>query len=241
MLDLVFLEWLRDETERRWRDAVVPGPDGLAWQPGTRWRGGVTDSQLEIAEAAFDVRFPAAYRRFLRALHTPDPVLVGSAYGSRGVAYVVGRHFPDWTGDVLTIATAMDWPVEGLLRAVEDGRWHPGWGDRPRDPRSRATIVRRLAAAGPRLVPIARRRYLAAAPGADDGPVISMYGADVRIVAPDLRTGLLRELGLEDPDPAGAPATDHAPASRPATEPVPFWRDVIDGLAWAQEIVGART
>ena len=247
MLDLAFLDWLRDETERRWRDTAVPGPDGLAWQPGTRWRGGVTDSQLEIAEATFDVRFPAVYRRFLRALHTPDPVLVGSAYGGRGSARIEGRHFPDWTGDVLTIATAMDWPADGLLRAVEDGRWHPGWGDRPRDARSRAVIVRRLVAAGPRLVPIARRRYLAAAPGADDGPVISMYGADVRVMAPDLRAGLLRELGLEDPDPARgqvsdqAPATDQAPASRPAPGPVPFWQDVIDGLAWAPEVAGSRS
>jgi hypothetical protein len=124
----------------------------------------------------------------------------------------------------------MDWPVDGLLRAVEDGRWHPGWGDRPKDPRRRAAMVRRLVAAGPRLVPIARRRYLAATPGADDGPVISMYGADVRILAPDLRAGLLRELGLEDPEAE----------RRPAVAPIPFWQDVLDGLGWVQDGAALR-
>jgi hypothetical protein len=230
VLDKAFLDWLRDVTERRWRDAAVPGPDGLAWQPGTRWRGGMSEAQLEIAESAFEVRFPAAHRRFLATLHTPDPALVGSAYGHRGLSRLEGRHLPDWTGDVLTIVSAMDWPVEGLLRAVEDGRWHPGWGHRPGDARARAVIVRRLAAAGPRLVPVARRRYLAAPRGADDGPVISAYGADVRIVAPNIRAGLLLELGLDDPEPGGPPSV----------APIAFWQDIVDGLAWAPEAI-ART
>jgi hypothetical protein len=60
-----------------------------------------------------------------------------------------------------------------------------------------------------------------------------MYGADVRVMAPDLRAGLLRELGLEDPEPAQVP--------RPAPGPVPFWQAVIDGLAWALEIATPRT
>lgn len=227
MVDRAFLDWLRDETERRWRDAATPGPDGLAWQPGTRWRGGMTSSEMEIAEDVFEVRFPQAYRRFLAALHTPDPPLLGSAYGGRGAVRIEGRHLPDWTGDVLAIAGTITWPVEGLLRAVEDGRWHPGWGERPDDAGRRAAIVRRLAAAGPRLVPIARRRYLAASPGAEDGPVISMYGADVRVLAPDLRSGLLRELGLDDPEDA---------AGRVTPGPIPFWQDVVNGLAWAQDM-----
>ena len=52
----------------------------------------------------------------------------------------------------------------------------------------------------------------------------------MRVVAPDLRAALLAELGLEDPDTAGVrPPAGHAP--------VPFWKDVIDGLAWASEAV----
>ncbi len=62
---------------------------------------------------------------------------------------------------------------------------------------------------------------------------MAAHGANVRVVAPDLRTALLTEVGLEDPEPAGA---------RPLVSdtPVPFWQDVIDGLAWASE-TAART
>ncbi len=47
-----------------------------AWQPGTRWRGGLTESDLRIVEAMFSLRVPGAYRRFLTTLHTPDPAMV---------------------------------------------------------------------------------------------------------------------------------------------------------------------
>jgi len=230
MLDRAFLGWLREVTERRWRDAAVPGPDGLAWVPGTCWRGGISASDLEIAEAQFELRFPVALRLFLAELHTPDPPLVGSAYGGRGVVRLQARVFPDWTGPVLPLVDAVSAPIESLVRAVEDGRWHPAWGDRPADRGRRGTTVRRLAGAGPRLIPVARGRWLAAAPGAADGPVLAAHGANVRVVAPDLRAALLAELGLEDPDTAGVrPPAGHAP--------VPFWKDVIDGLAWASEAV----
>ncbi len=226
MLDQAFLGWLREETERRWRDVVVPGPDGLAWVPGTRWRGGISASDIKIAEAQFELRFPAAHRLFLAELHTPDPPLVGSAYGGRGVVRLQARLFPDWTGPVLPLVDALDAPVKSLIRAVEDGRWHPAWGDRPADRGRRAT--RRLAGAAPRLIAVARGRWLAARPGEEDGPVLAAHGANVRVVAPDLRTALLAEVGLEDPDlPGGRPPV--------SATPVPFWQDVIDGLAWASD------
>jgi hypothetical protein len=230
MLDRAFLGWLREETERRWRDTALPGPDGLAWVPGTRWRGGISTSDLEIAEAQFELRFPAAYRAFLAALHTPDPPLVGSAYGGRGLVRLEARVFPDWTGPVLPLVDVIDAPVDGLIRAVEDGRWHPAWGERPTDRGRRATVVRRLAGAAPRLIPVGRGRYLAVSPGNDDGPVLAAHGASVRVVAPDLRAALLAGLELEDPDAAGGVPPVTAP-------PVPFWQDVIDGLAWASEAV----
>jgi hypothetical protein len=76
MLDQAFLEWLRATTEARWadttlRDAALMGLGEPAWQPGTRWRGGISESDLRILEDMFSVRLPAAYRRFLAILHTP--------------------------------------------------------------------------------------------------------------------------------------------------------------------------
>jgi hypothetical protein len=82
--DPAFLAWLRSTTESRWadtglRDAATAGLGALTWQPGTRWRGGMSKSDLEIVEAMFSVRLPSAYRQFLRTLHTPDPPLAALA------------------------------------------------------------------------------------------------------------------------------------------------------------------
>ena len=253
MLDQAFLEWLRATTEARWADPTLrdAGRMGLGeptWQPNTRWRGGLTDSDLRILEAMFSFRLPGAYRRFLAALHTPDPALAAVQSRAGRLIRVEGRLFTDWTGPTTPLIAALEAPLDGVLRGVALGRWHPSWGERPGDERERARRVRRLAAAGPRLVPVAGHRYLVAAPGADDGPVIAVHGADAALFAPDLRGTLLRELGVADPDrPAAADADEDGgtlanPAAAAASNArIPFWSDVIDGLAWLPTGAAAQT
>jgi hypothetical protein len=149
---------------------------------------------------------------------------------------VEGRLFTDWTGDTTPLMAAFERPLEGILRGVALGRWHAAWGERPADERERVRFVKRMAAAAPRLVPFAGQRYLVAAPGADDGPIIAVHGADASFVAPDVRRGLLRELGLADPDRAA----DEAAADPVATTPlVAFWSDVVSGLPWRPTDVAA--
>ncbi|MHB8958536.1 MAG: SMI1/KNR4 family protein [Candidatus Limnocylindrales bacterium] len=232
LADPTFLTWLRAATETRWadtglRDAATAGLGGPAWQPGTRWRGGMSESDIDIVEAMFGVRLPSAYREFLRTLHTPDPPLAALAVRGGRLVRVEARLFPDWTGPTTPLLTAFEAPLEGLLRGVALGRWHPAWGERPDDARDRIRRVRALAAAAPRLIPFAGERYLAAVPGRDDGPVFAVHGADMALMAPDLRRGLLRELGLGD---SGDP--DLGDAASTAVERIPFWSDVADGLPW---------
>ncbi len=232
MADLAFLTWLRETTETRWADvglrvAATAGLGGPTWQPGTRWRGGMSESDLDIVEAMFSIRLPAAYRDFLRSLHTPDPPLAALAVRHGRLERVEARLFPDWTGPTTPLLAAFEAPLDGLLRGVAVGRWHPAWGNRPDDERERARLVRRLAGAAPRLIPFAGQRYLVAVPGRDDGPVFAVHGADVAVIAPDLRGGLLRELGLGE---ASGPGLDGAPP--PVAERIPFWSDVADGVPW---------
>ena len=252
MLDQAFLDWLRATTEARWadttlRDVALMGLGEPAWQPGTRWRGGMSESDLRILEAMFSVQLPLAYRRFLVALHTPDPALAAVQSRAGRLVRVEGRLFTDWTGSTTPVIAALEAPLDGLLRAVALGRWHPGWGERPNDERERLRHVRRLASAAPRLIPFAGQRYIVAVPGDDDGPVIALHGADAALMAPDVRAGLLRELGLADPDlPDEADHRDQvgeAPVEPPApvVPRIPFWSDVIDGLAWLPPGVSART
>lgn len=235
MLDTAFLKWLRATTEARWadpslRDAGLIGLGEPAWQPGTRWRGGLSASDLEIVEAMFSVKLPAAYRLFVATLHTPDPPLAATQVRGGRIVRVEQRLFTDWTGDTFPIIAALERPLVGLLRGVALGRWHPVWGERPADEREWLIRVRHLAGAA-RLIPLAGQRYLVALPGRDDGPVLAIHGADASIVAPDLRSGLLRELGLED----GSAAADGAgvPVSAPdVPEAIPFWSEVVAGVPW---------
>lgn len=256
LADLTFLTWLRATTETRWadpslREAAAVGLGELAWQPGTHWRGGASDSDLRIVEAMFGVAMPAAYRRFLTTLHTPDPAMAATQARAGRLVRVERRLFTDWTGPTTPIIVAFERPLEGVLRGVALGRWHPAWGERPADARERERVVRRRAAAAPRLIPLAGQRYLVALPGADDGPVIAVHGADVALIAPDLRGGLLRELGLADPDQrpepavgwgagvtrAAGPASDVSALAAPGSgasgeREIPFWSDLMSGIPW---------
>jgi hypothetical protein len=241
MLDQAFLDWLRATTEARWadpslRDSGTLGLGEPVWQPGTRWRGGISPSDLEIVEAMFSIRLPAAYRRFLATLHTPDPALAAVQSRAGRLVRVEERRFTDWTGATTPVIAAFERPLEGLLRGVSLGRWHASWGPRPADERERARALRRLAAAAPRLIPFAGQRYLVAARDADDGPILAVHGADAMVVAPDLRGGLLRELGLADPD-----RPDEGPASATALPAIPFWSDVVEGIPWLRADPQART
>lgn len=229
MLDSAFLEWLRATTEARWadpdlRDAAQIGLGELAWQPRTRWRGSISESDLRIVESMFELRFPPAYRRFLATLHTPDPAMAATQARAGRLVRVEGRLFTDWTGATTPLIAAFERPLEGILRGVGLGRWHEAWGRRPSDERERVRTVRKLASKAPRLIPFAAQRYLVAVPGADDGPIIAIHGADASIVAPDLRAALLRELGLADPDGEAAAEVE--------TQRIPFWSDVVEGLPW---------
>jgi hypothetical protein len=57
------------QTERIWADPYL----GLGWQPGTRWRGGMTEAEVAQVEDRYGLTFPSDYRLFLQTLHTTDP------------------------------------------------------------------------------------------------------------------------------------------------------------------------
>ena len=247
MLDDAFLDWLRATTEARWadpslRDAAAAGLGEVAWQRGTRWRGPLSASDLEIVESMFGVTMPAAYRRFLTTLHTPDPPMAATQSRAGRLVRVESRLFTDWTGPTTPIIAAFERPLRGLLRGVALGRWHPSWGRRPSDARERDRVVRGLAAKAPRLIPFAREHYLLATAGADDSVVVAVHGADAAPIAAGVRQGLLRELGLADPadaarsgdDGSGEPGEPAGDAANRAAlvRGIRFWGDLMDGIPW---------
>jgi hypothetical protein len=229
-LDRDFIESLRISTEAAWREhqprRVMPGDaGGLDWQSGTRWRGGMSDAEIEAAETTYGLVFPPDYRLFLSTLHTPDPQMVGAFYRGSGLVAAVGREIPDWTGDRTAIDDFLNWPLEGLVWSLEaEALWHEKWGPRPRGRRQREHRVRTLAAEGAQLVPVLGHRYLAGPGDRPDNPVISIYGIDTIVYAPTLRDYLPMDL------PASSQTRD-AIGWQDSVAPIPFWQDVIDWIS----------
>lgn len=222
-----FLDWLRSVTETRWethvpRDFQAARVGGLDWAPGTKWRGGMTETQVEEAQHRFGLVFPPDYRRFLTALHTTDPEMVGAFYQGNTLVAKTGRSLHDWLGDADPINKALAWPVDGLLWSIEaDDSWHPNWGRRPDSENGRVEVIRALAASGPPLVPVFGHQYLVGEPLVEGNPVLSMYGADVIVYADDLESYLASVL-------AGQPA--RVSESSLSLDSLGFWRDVIEGF-----------
>jgi hypothetical protein len=78
-----FLQWLKVETERAWKQAEEMKADfqrarssGSSWRRGTRWSFGLADAEIEQIEARYGFRFPADHRLFLRTLHATTPRMI---------------------------------------------------------------------------------------------------------------------------------------------------------------------
>ncbi len=123
----------------------------------------------------------------------------------------------DWTGPEAPIWRALAWPLQGLLFDVENGLWHPGWGERPARAEERVAFVTALVAAAPPLIPILGHRYLPAEPTEAGNPVLSVYQSDIIYYGRDLGDYFSREFG-------GGTGPVIGPVRR-----IRFWSDIIDG------------
>jgi hypothetical protein len=198
-----FLAWLRDRTEAAWSRATTPTlaaferarVGGAGWQRGTRWTGGFTDAEIELAEQKHRVVFPPDLRLFLGTLGATDRPLVGAGFSGDAL---VGRKSPgfyDWRRDEDAIRAARDGVVDGLLFDVEhNGLWLAAWGNRPGAERDRADVVRAAVAAAPPLLPLTGHRFLVGAPAVAGNPVLSVVQSDIIVYGGDLREFLVAEL-----------------------------------------------
>ncbi|MEU4669471.1 hypothetical protein AB0F91_16155 [Amycolatopsis sp. NPDC023774] len=148
---------------------------------GEPLRPGLSEAELTDVEAQFGFRFSLDHRAFLTA----------------GVP--VGDRWPDWLhGNPDHLRKRLDWPVDGLLYAVEhNGFWHPSWGARPRVLSNALACARRFLAVVPQLVPVCGHAYLPGIAAASGYPVLSVYHADVAVRGWDLRGYLRHEFGAE--------------------------------------------
>ena len=142
---------------------------------------GLTDAELDAAEAAYGVTFPPLWRAVLRRVLPVDK----EPHPGRPPGW------PDWrAGDPAGLRHLVEGPVDGLLFDVEHGDfWWHAWGRRPPGHDDRLRVAGARLAEVPRLLPVHGNWYVAAT---DDSPVFSIVQADLYVPAPtiaDLATG----------------------------------------------------
>jgi hypothetical protein len=134
---------------------------------------GLTDAELDAAEARFSLRFPPLWRDVLSQVHP-----VAMADGS--------TRFPDWrlrrVADTIDMMIA---PLERLLDDVEiNGFWWPSWGPAPDVMAERLAIARIGITHVPILTPLWDHWYIG---DHDLSPVFSVAPGDVFVAVPTLR------------------------------------------------------
>ncbi|HTU33167.1 MAG TPA: SMI1/KNR4 family protein [Candidatus Acidoferrum sp.] len=178
MLDSDFLRGFKQATEAKWRvRSIDPTKYGFQFQPGTRWRAGLTEEEIKNFEEALAVPFPVDFRAFLREMNGTDlPTL--NVYGSCGEPrrYSVGVYsYPQ--------------DIELVKQRIEDiGSSRPG-------------IASDLAGQGfellseANLVPVFAHRYIVCSSNVDSSVVLSIvvHATDAIVYADSLREYLEKE------------------------------------------------
>ena len=162
------------------------------------WGPPYTRSQLEDAQAKWDLRFP------------PDLMAL---FLERRPVYDRG-HMVDWVADSdERIRDALDWPLRGFWIDVEKaGIWWPEWGKKPSNRDARYEVLKAAFNKAPTLIPIYGHRYIPDEPHEDGNPVFSVWQTDVIYYGANLTDYFDREFGdgREKPWPV-------------ALKDIPFW------------------
>jgi len=246
--DAAFLDWFRVTTETYWasyqtkafEQYVARGTGGWDWQTGTRWVGGMSEAELNAAEARWLVRFPPDFRLFLSTLHTVDRPMVGAHFSEDNHLVPVERpSFYDWRpgldGPPVSfegLNGAFDWLCEGINFDIEHGLWLPSWGTRPATAEGCRQRLRELLAQAPKLLPLYEHRFLLAEPCRSGNPVFSIWQTDIIVYGLDLREYFLWEFAYLL-FPTHADRVQHI-GERWLTrwspvhtgEPIPFWDEL---------------
>jgi hypothetical protein len=230
-----FLLWFKSRTEDAWAhyhtiDFTSTHRAGTDWMEGTRWLLGLTEDEVDAIERTWSITFPPDYRLFLRQLHAVNKPMKKASFRNGGIVVEERPAFYNWLTDKEEIARLLAWPVDGLLYDVQhNDLWLPDWGARPANHSTRHDVVRKLANAAPRLIPVFAHRFLVDGTTSGGSSVLSIWQSDIVLYGRSLREYFLREfaslLGLNDRHKVTDTPQDRA-MSRRVLESIPLWGDL---------------
>jgi hypothetical protein len=150
---------------------------------------GLTDAEIEAAEAAHHFHFPPDLRAFLQVALPVGQLPTGGH-----------SKFPDWQNPTDNyILSELDWPAHGVCFDVESKRfWLPEWGPRPPDLEMAKVKAREAVQAAPFFIPILGHRYMPAVPCEPGNPVFSVWQID--IIHWGIRSAFVSRKGIQDPE-----------------------------------------
>ncbi|UFS59786.1 SMI1/KNR4 family protein [Subtercola endophyticus] len=140
---------------------------------------GLSEEQIRAFEDEFGFEFDADHRELLM------------------LAVPTGRGWFDWRRSTREdIESRLAWPVEGILWDVHyNDFWPTVWGRKPSGAPALESTARQHLAAVPKLVPLFRHRFMAAATRGGGAPVFSVVQADVALYGENLVDYVARETG----------------------------------------------
>jgi len=166
----VFFPWLKKLSEKVWENTEIKkSVFGFQTQQGTKWNEGLTEEEIEEFENKLGFGFPEIYKFYLRNMNGTDKPAINTYGNQQTVAYAPSYYsFPR---DLEVIKNRIQWIYDEFLIDEEE-------------------IKREKIS---HIIPIVGHRFLIA-DNCEGNPVLSMYGRDSIIYAPNLQSFLVADI-----------------------------------------------
>ena len=166
---LAYFQHLKELSEAYWaKIALDPDLYGLQIQPGTRWRGGLREQELDGFQQTLGITFPEDLKNYYRTMNGLDQPAI-NLYGSDGSSPIFRAQFYAYPDDLDTIKSYIHWIYESN-----------GLDESPSEKRNI-----------PNIFPICGHRFLILD---GSGQVLSMYGDDIIFSADSISKLLANEI-----------------------------------------------
>ena len=166
----IFFSWLKKLSEKVWEN-IEPkeGVFGFQIQKETKWIEGLLEEEIEEYESELNFGFPKIYKAYLRNMNGTDKPAINIYGNGESIAYAPSYYsFPR---DLEIVKDRIQWIYKEFLVDEEEIK--------------RENI--------PHIIPIVSHRFLIADNCAEN-PVLSMYGRDSIIYAPNLQSFLVADI-----------------------------------------------
>jgi len=166
----VFFQWLKKMSEKFWENVEMKrGVFGFQTQKETKWLEGLLEEEITEYESELGFALPEIYKFYLRNMNGTDKPAVNNYGDSETAAYA--SDYYSFPRDLEIVKDRIKWIYDEFLVDEEEVR----------------------SEKIPHIIPIVGHRFLIADNCAEN-PVLSMYGKDVIVYAPNLQKFLVADI-----------------------------------------------